>query len=142
MIGKEQLKDKIRDACNTAEEFTKLYYESMDRSRHQLSRHYMDTALLVWNGTGSVGKDQIQKFLEALPTSQHTVNSLDAQPVMEEAVSGQFTLLIQAAGSVHFGSGETKPFQQTFLITAQVLAQGIKWKIVSDCYRLQEPIES
>lgn len=42
----------------------------------------MDTALLVWNGTGSVGKDQIQKFLEALPTSQHTVNSLDAQPVM------------------------------------------------------------
>lgn len=61
--------------------------------------------------------------------------------ISEEAVAGQFTLLIQAAGSVHFGSGETKPFLQTFLITAQVLAQGIKWKIVSDCYRLQEPIE-
>ncbi|KAJ1525047.1 hypothetical protein ONE63_009892 [Megalurothrips usitatus] len=140
MIAKEQLKDKIRDACNVAEEFTKLYYESIDRMRHQLSRHYMDTALLVWNGTGSVGKDQIQKFLEALPTSQHTVASLDSQPVLEEAVSGQFTLLIQAAGSVHFGtggSGETKPFHQTFLITAQ----GDKWKIVSDCFRLQEAIE-
>ena len=135
---KEQIKDKIRDACHVAEEFTKLYYEYIDCRRHQLSRHYMDTALLVWNGTGSVGKDQIQKFLEALPTSQHTVTSLDSQPVLEEAVSGQFTLLIQAAGSVHFGSGETKPFQQTFLITAQ----GDKWKIVSDCFRLQEPIEN
>ncbi|KAK3932044.1 NTF2-related export protein [Frankliniella fusca] len=138
MIAKEQLKDKIRDACNVAEEFTKLYYESIDRMRHQLSRHYIDTAVLVWNGTGSVGKDQIQKFLEALPSSQHTVTSLDCQPVLEEAVSGQFTLLIQAAGHVHFGSGETKPFQQTFLITAAA----DKWKIVSDCFRLQEPIES
>ncbi|XP_026286532.1 NTF2-related export protein [Frankliniella occidentalis] len=138
MIAKEQLKDKIRNACNVAEEFTKLYYESIDRMRHQLSRHYIDTAVLVWNGTGSVGKDQIQKFLEALPSSQHTVTSLDCQPVLEEAVAGQFTLLIQAAGHVHFGSGETKPFQQTFLITAAA----DKWKIVSDCFRLQEPIES
>lgn len=51
--------------------------------------------------------------------------------------SGQFTLFIQAAGSVQLGGSETKPFQQTFLITAV----GDKWKIVSDCFRLQEPIE-
>lgn len=135
MSVKEQLKEKIRDACNVAEEFTKLYYESIDRMRHQLSRHYTDSAVLVWNGTGSVGKEQIQKFLEALPSSQHAITSLDSQPivVLEDAV----TLLIQAAGSVHFGTSETKPFQQTFLITAV----GDKWKIVSDCFRLQEPIE-
>lgn len=58
----------------------------------QLSRHYMDTALLVWNGTGSVGKDQIQKFLESLPTSQHSVTSLDSQPVLGKwHVSFSFT---------------------------------------------------
>jgi len=52
-----------------------------------------------------------------------------------DAVQGN-TFLIQVSGTVSF-SGETKPFQQAFIITAQ----SDKWKIVSDNFRMQEPVE-
>uniref|UniRef100_A0A182SAX2 NTF2 domain-containing protein n=1 Tax=Anopheles maculatus TaxID=74869 RepID=A0A182SAX2_9DIPT len=43
---------------------------------------------------------------------------------------------MQVSGSVKFHENPSKPFQQTFMITAQ----GDKWKIVSDCFRLQDGI--
>ena len=36
----------------------------------------------MWNGNGTVGKDLIQKFFEGLPPSEHTLTSLDSQPVL------------------------------------------------------------
>jgi len=36
----------------------------------------------VWNGNGTVGKDLIQKFFEGLPPTEHTLTSLDSQPVL------------------------------------------------------------
>lgn len=42
---------------------------------------YMDTATLIWNGNGVEGKDNIQKFWTDLPPSEHTINTLDAQPI-------------------------------------------------------------
>jgi NTF2-related export protein 1/2 len=47
-----------------------------------MSRYYMDSGVLVWNGNGTVGKDLIQKFFESLPPSEHTLTSLDSQPVL------------------------------------------------------------
>jgi len=41
----------------------------------------MDTAVLVWNGTSVFGCSEIQQFLEKLPSSEHHVISLDAQPM-------------------------------------------------------------
>lgn len=46
-----------------------------------ISRMYMDTATLMWNGNGVVGKDNIQKFWTDLPSSEHTITTLDAQPI-------------------------------------------------------------
>ncbi|XP_059622313.1 NTF2-related export protein [Phlebotomus argentipes] len=131
----DALLDKMDQACRTAEEFTKLYYESMDKRRHQMFRLYLDNGILVWNGNGVTGKDDIQKFFQELPVSDHQTNTLDAQPVLDAAVSTQLTFLIQVSGSVKFSNdGLARPFQQTFIITAQA----DKWKIVSDCYRLQD----
>lgn len=134
----QDLKGKIDQACHTAEEFTKLYYESMDKRRHLMSRYYLDSgaSVLVWNGNGVVGKDEIQKFFMTLPTSEHTLTSLDAQPVLDAAVGNQLTFLILVSGFVKFQDKLTRPFQQNFMITAQ----GDKWKIASDCFRLQEPV--
>lgn len=42
----------------------------------------METALLTWNGNGVVGNDRIQKFYTDLPASDHTINTLDAQPIL------------------------------------------------------------
>jgi len=47
-----------------------------------MSRYYLDTGVLVWNGNGTVGKDLIQKFFEGLPPTEHTLTSLDSQPVL------------------------------------------------------------
>lgn len=137
---------KIDQACNTAEEFTKLYYKNMDKSRHVISKLYMDTGVLVWNGNGMTGDDRIQKFILELPASEHVLNTLDAQPIVDSSISSQQTLLIQVSGTVRFTDYQVsgtfkytdkleKSFQQTFMITAQ----GDKWKIVSDCFRLLGP---
>lgn len=44
--------------------------------------------------------------------------------------------MILVCGFVKFQERVSRPFQQNFMITAQ----GDKWKIVSDCFRLQEPV--
>ncbi len=46
-----------------------------------VGRLYMDAATLVWNGNAVNGQEAVQKFYEALPTSEHTIDAIDAQPV-------------------------------------------------------------
>nr|CAI5862830.1 unnamed protein product [Callosobruchus analis] len=127
---------KINEACRVAEEFTKLYYETVDRKRHLISRLYLDTGLLSWNGNGVTGNQNILKFMIDLPTTDHSITTLDAQPILDSAVNGQLSFIIQVSGSVRYQDKPSKTFQQNFVVTAQ----GDKWKIVSDCFRLQEPL--
>lgn len=58
--------------------------------------------------------------------------------VLEVAVGDQLTFIIQVSGIVKYQEKPPKSFQQNFVITAQ----GDKWKIVSDCFRLQEPLSN
>lgn len=130
---------KIDDSTRTAEEFTKLYYESLDKKRHQISRLYLDNATAVWNGNGVNGKDGIQKFIEALPSTEHTITTMDVQPIIDDALSNQTTLMIMVSGMSKIPTKQyQKNFQQTFMITAQ----GDKWKIVSDCFRIQDGLST
>lgn len=127
---------RIEKACETAEEFTRVFYKQVDSSRHLTSKLYLDTGILVWNGNGVTGNDKIQKFLMDLPSSHHVLKTLDAQPIEESLVSSKLSYLIQACGEVTYHNDEgRKPFQQTFVIVA---VDG-KWKIVSDCFRFQVP---
>ncbi|KAJ8723896.1 hypothetical protein PYW07_007876 [Mythimna separata] len=94
----------IDNACETAEEFTKIFYKQVDNNRHLSSKLYLDTGLLVWNGNGINGNDKIQKFLMDLPASNHVLKTLDAQPISENLVSNKLTYLIQACGDlINFG---------------------------------------
>ncbi|XP_041970051.1 NTF2-related export protein [Aricia agestis] len=129
----------IENACETAEEFTRVFYKQVDNSRHLTSKLYLQTGLLVWNGNGINGSDNIQKFLMDLPASNHVLKTLDAQPISENLGYNKLTYLIQACGDVTYQNDDVKkPFQQTFLIVA---VDG-KWKIASDCFRLQVPYSS
>lgn len=56
----------------------------------------------------------------------------------DSAVGEQLTFIIQVSGTVKYQEKVPKTFQQNFVITAQ----GDKWKIVSDCFRLQEPLSN
>ena len=101
-----------------------------------MSRLYMDTGLLVWNGNGKKGKEFIEKFFQELPSTEHNLTTLDAQPIIDDAVGAQQTILIQATGTVKYQGKPSRAFQQTFMITAQL----DKWKIVNDCFRLQDAL--
>lgn len=50
-----------------------------------ISGLYLDTGILIWNGNGVEGKEQIQKFWMDLPGSDHTITTLDAQPITGES---------------------------------------------------------
>jgi len=95
----------------------------------------MDDGLLVWNGNAFNGKDAIMKFITELPTTEHTLTTIDAQPIIDTSV-GQQTILIQVSGTLKIDNQRSKAFQQTFTVTAL----NDKWKIVTDCFRLQEGI--
>lgn len=104
-----------------------------------MARLYLDNAILVWNGNGTNGNDNIQKYLQELPPSEHSIVTLDAQPVIDDALQNQKTMLITVSGILRWQSKQgSKQFQQTFMITAQ----GDKWKIVSDCFRIQDALST
>ena len=46
-----------------------------------MNKLYLDNGLLSWNGNGITGNNQIQKFYINLPSSDHSVVTLDAQPI-------------------------------------------------------------
>ncbi|KAF8783379.1 NTF2-related export protein 1 like protein [Argiope bruennichi] len=79
-------------------DFSKLFYETMDKKRHLVSNLYLDTATLVWNGNPYVGKENINKFYETLPVSSTDIRSVDAQPILDEYVQGQTTVLVSVSG--------------------------------------------
>ncbi len=43
------------------------------------------------------GAEMIHKFLLSLPSSEHNMLSLDAQPVLDTAVAGQTTVAVQVS---------------------------------------------
>lgn len=106
--------------------------------KQQISRLYLDNAIAVWNGNGTTGKENIQNFIQGLPSTEHTVTTLDAQPVIDDALSNQKTLLIMVSGMFRIQNNSAKQFQQTFVVTAHE----DKWKIVSDCFRIQDGLST
>jgi len=129
-------KAKIENACSTAEEFCKNFFERIDNKRHTIEKLYLESATLSWNGNKIEGASTIQKFLlDKIPSkSVHRLLSMDAQPIASAFTGGQTTILVQVAGSVQYLKMRPKPFQQNFLLTAQ----GDYWKIATDTFRHQE----
>ena len=41
---------RCEEACQTAQTFSKLYYDKMDKMRQNIGIYYLDTAVLSWNG--------------------------------------------------------------------------------------------
>ncbi|XP_060655929.1 NTF2-related export protein-like [Drosophila nasuta] len=131
-----ELRTKVEAACRTAEDFTRVYYASLDNRRHQMGRLYIDSATFSWNGNGATGRETIERYFKELPSSRHQLTTLDAQPILDAAVGNQNTYIILASGTVKYSDQAARNFQQSFVLTAE----NDKWKIASDCYRLQEPL--
>lgn len=130
----QEIRERINEAARVSDDFTKHYYSIIDQKKLTLNNLFMDTALLVYNGNGFNGIDAISKFIKEMPDTVHHITTIDAQPILDESAGR--TILIQISGTVKIGGQRSKAFQQTFTVTAQ----NSKWKIVTDCFRLQEGI--
>ncbi|XP_033743790.1 NTF2-related export protein 2-like isoform X2 [Pecten maximus] len=125
---------KVDQASEAGEVFSKLYYDSFDKKRHLIQKLYLDSAALVWNGTPVNGLEKILKFFETLPTSEHSLDSLDCQPLIDQVCGGQMTIAIKTFGTVKYQGSKTKAFHQNFMLTSL----NNVWKIVSESFRFQE----
>ncbi|EAT36406.1 AAEL011503-PA, partial [Aedes aegypti] len=104
------------------------YNEKVAKKRHHMTRLYMDNGLLVWNGNGANGKDNIQKYFQELPRFEHIMNTLVAQPIIGDDVPSA-DVHHQGLGNGHLPGQFYQQFPETFTVTAK----GDKWKIASDC---------
>ncbi|XP_025087109.1 NTF2-related export protein 2-like isoform X2 [Pomacea canaliculata] len=134
MAPMEEPKEKAEQALQAATEFAQIFYEYLDKKRNAVRNLYMDTATLLWNGNAISNKDAILKFLEDLPTSEHTLTTLDSQPLVEPVIDGQTSIMVTVFGKACYQDTKAKGFFQTFILTSQ----GNVWKIVSDTYRFLE----
>ncbi|XP_036349929.2 NTF2-related export protein 2-like [Ochotona princeps] len=133
-----EFKTYVDQACQAAEEFANIYYETMDKRRQALPRLYLHKATLIWNGNAITGLDSLTNFFDMLPSSQFQVNMLDCQPVHEQATQSQPTVLVVTSGTVKFDGNKKRFFNQNFLLTAQSTSTNTVWKIASDCFRFQD----
>ncbi|XP_051824179.1 NTF2-related export protein 2 [Antechinus flavipes] len=138
MATASDFKTNADQACRAAEEFVNVYYETIDKRRRMMTRLYLDTATLVWNGNVVNGQDALGKFFESLPASEFHINVVDCQPVHEQATQSQTTVLVVTCGTVKFDGNKQRYFNQNFLLTAQVMPNSTVWKIASDCFRFQD----
>ncbi|CAB4066761.1 unnamed protein product [Lepeophtheirus salmonis] len=116
-MGDDPKKSAVELATGTAQQFMKLYYERMDTNRHKIGKIYLDNATMSWNGTKQEGVQGVQSFLlEKVPSSEHELHSLDAHPVMDFAVDGQTTVIVQAAGNVKYPSQKPNNSHKTLFL--------------------------
>lgn len=134
MTSGDDIKAQSDLACEAGEKFVKLFYESFDKRRHVLKNCYLDAASLNWNGNVIAGPADIVKYIENLPSSEHVIESLDAQPVSNLVTNGQITILVSVGGTVKYHENKIKAFTQNFVLTSQ----NNTWKIVSDNLRTVE----
>lgn len=138
MMASVDFKTYVDQACRAAEEFVNVYYSTMDKRRRLLSRLYMGTATLVWNGNAVSGQESLSEFFEMLPSSEFQINVVDCQPVHDEATPSQTTVLVVICGTVKFEGNKQRDFNQSFILTAQASPSNTVWKIASDCFRFQD----
>lgn len=133
----EEVHNLTDAALTAAQEFAGVYHETFDTRRQAIGKIYQDEATLVWNGNPYKGNAEIVKFFNTLPTSDHTVEAMDTQPLIASLVgldSKNSTILISFYGKVKFKELPTKLFNQTVVLAAL----DNKWKVVSDNYRFAE----
>lgn len=100
-----------------------------------MGKLYKDNeSVLSWNGYGTKGSEAIVKYISELPPCDHELKSMDIQKLSEEAAPNQIAYVISTSGTVRYKNMKKATFNQNFIISAE----GSKWKIITDVFRLQE----
>ena len=122
---------RLSQACDDGKKFAELFYDKLDRGRHQMSTLFHDSAVLLWNGNHVTTKANIIPFYESLPTVETQLYSIDAQPILEVASGQQTSIAVVCNGKMKFANSNTKSFTESFLLSAE----NNVWKVLTDTYR-------
>ncbi|CAJ0945264.1 unnamed protein product, partial [Mesorhabditis belari] len=123
-----------RKACEQAMVLLNLYHEVIDRKRECLEQMYHDNASLIWNGNPVNGAEAIKNYLQAIPDTEHNVQSIDVQklsPLASQTLGGE-CMTANIGGSVIVGGIEHNFTQSLVLILDP---NDKKPRILSDRFR-------
>ncbi|CCD73516.1 NTF2-related export protein [Caenorhabditis elegans] len=128
----QEINKEDEELCNESKKFMDVYYDVMDRKREKIGFLYTQVSNAVWNGNPINGYDSICEFMKALPSTQHDIQSLDAQR-LPEGVTGDMSggMLLNVAGAVTVDGDSKRAFTQTLLLGVE---DG-KYKVKSDRFR-------
>ncbi|GMR53462.1 hypothetical protein PMAYCL1PPCAC_23657, partial [Pristionchus mayeri] len=98
--------NRDEDGCAEASKLTCLNYEAMERKRDKIGHLYVSVdPTLLWNGNTLQGYDDICKFIQQLPQTDHNIQSVDAQrlPSITETSDLPEGIVMNIAGTVTMG---------------------------------------
>ena len=122
---------RLSQACDDGKKFADLFYEKLDKGRHQMSTLFHDSAVLLWNGNHLQTKANILPFYEGLPTVETNLFAIDAHPVLDAASGAQTSIAVVCNGRMKFANNNWMAFTESFLLTAE----NNVWKVLTDTYR-------
>lgn len=117
-------------------QFAQVFFQKQDKEKTSLCEMYHDQATLMYNGQIHKSKTSIAKFYQSQPTTETTLEALDAQimPQMGDVVD---MITIIAGGKIKFQKDENLTnFSRTFLLGPNCPGS-TDYLIVTDTMRTQ-----
>jgi len=124
------------------------YYKIFDTSRQDAFRLYKDQSAVIWNGTMYRGLQNLNEFFKVLPSTQHHVHSMDAQPIPVLGTNASLlrdvamtpasasNILVTVIGTVSYGGAAPRQFHQTFVLAQDLGGPSTHLYVSLDCFRL------
>lgn len=99
--------------------FVDIYYRVIDYNRSLLSEFYRKSSVIQWNGK-LIPSSTLKSFYAKIPSSRHSLLSLNVQPMSTLPFSPTPVVLITVNGKVSYLGSNAVPFTQTFVIQPQM----------------------
>lgn len=129
-------KNEVRSVAAAALSFKTQYYQFLDKpdKRHELLAWYHPGAsiLMEWNGHQLTTPEAIGAYLAQLPKTNHTINTVDAQPL--PGCENADSILMTVSGTVVYDDEHKREFFQRFVLR-KTDPQSSTLFIVNDYYR-------
>eukprot|EP00033_Pygsuia_biforma_P002158 GCRY01002393.1.p1 GENE.GCRY01002393.1~~GCRY01002393.1.p1 ORF type:complete len:143 (+),score=5.20 GCRY01002393.1:188-616(+) len=117
-------------------EFVDIFFKTYDTKRSETIKFFRETSFLVWNGNKASGLSEIATALDKIPPTQHTIETLDCQPIPESLSANSFGILVSVNGKISMTSKKSHPFTESIVLLCDPNKPGQKhFFVASDVFR-------
>ena len=134
MISSRSTAEGNAQRSNEAIKFAEVFFHKQDKEKESLFEMYHEQSTLIWNGQPTKTKTNIARFYQSQPTTQTTLQALDAQ-IMPQLGDIVDMITVVAGGQIKQHDTTTN-FSRTFLLGPNVPGSP-EILIVSDTMRTQ-----